>query len=514
VGYWRFSDPLNGNTIPQQQNAMKPRCRVEGVHIVRDFFGPEEGVSAKDMQRDEIDEMLAYCQQENRARARKGEPIIEAIVVFHHDRFSRAGSWETGKYLLEFGQAGVHKMLTHDKWYDFRKKEDRAIFNLEQDFANQEYLRHHAARVLRGKNEHARAGHCVGGPTNYGFDRLLVDDKGSVVRRIPRGSRVPFKDKGWRVELAPIPADDPDPDRLQERETVAYLYRTFADNHISLGGLAVLLNERKIPGPGRYVRRKQGRKTPPTWRYEHVRDILKNPMYCGLRRWGGEAEGDFYRLIDGEVTPCTEKGLPRVINKEVVLVPLRQGGIVDQPLWERVQEKLARESSSGRYGGRLCRGQGFILSGGLCYCGHCGARLSGVTQRVQKTGSDKVYVYRKMECPTYKRDKGRCLPYAVPEDGLIRALVNQLLEDYLDPARLEGLRAQLTEKVSARHTEAPEQVERLQAQLIQLDQDIVRARRYTLSSWSSTRACASYSRGGTVSRLTWTGPAGSRTPMP
>src|SRR5262245_45071335 len=181
--------------------------------------------------------MLRFCQEQ----ARAGAPI-HAVVCYHTNRFGHADSNETSAYIWEFRQAGTNRLLTWERWYDFRKEEDRAIFNLQQDFTNNRYLRDLSATVLRGKKDSAAAGFFTGGSVPYGFDRLLIDKQGNVVKRFRRGEKLGYRERGWHVLLVPIPADDPDPARQLERQTVEWLYLTFDAQNVSYRWLAGQLN--------------------------------------------------------------------------------------------------------------------------------------------------------------------------------------------------------------------------------------------------------------------------------
>jgi hypothetical protein len=162
--------------------------------------------------------------------------------------------------------------LTWERWFDFRKEEDRAIFNLQQDFSNNRYLRDLSAAVLRGKKEAAAAGYFTGGSVPYGFDRLLIDAKGNIVKRVVRGEKLGYRERGWHVALVPIPEDDPDAARQLERQTAIWLYTTYDAQNVSYRWLAGQLNAREVPSPA-------GGK----WSVQAVTKILTNTAYGGER---------------------------------------------------------------------------------------------------------------------------------------------------------------------------------------------------------------------------------------
>jgi DNA invertase Pin-like site-specific DNA recombinase len=261
VAYWRMSSSPQEKSIPQQRAEMLPRCQLAGVNLVPGGEFKDEAKSGGSMRkRDSFLEMLRFCQKRHAAR----EPV-DCIVCFDTSRFSRASSIETAHYIWEFQRAGVHRVLTWERWFDFRREEDRAIFLLQQDFTNNRFLRDLSLKILRGKKDVAQAGFFTGGVVPYGFDRMLVDERGRPVERIRRGEQFRLKRKGWRLVLAPIPEDDPEPARQLQRQTAVWLYEYFAANNVSYRHLAFLLNERGVPGPGSHYHRQK--ETPGQFRW-------------------------------------------------------------------------------------------------------------------------------------------------------------------------------------------------------------------------------------------------------
>src|SRR5262245_42645001 len=134
VGYYRKSDEDDGGSIEQQRDWARPTAEREKVELVAEF-ADQAKAGWDTAARTNFHEMLKFCQQE----ARKGVPI-EVVVCWHTNRFSRADSLETGKFLCEYRDAGVTRILTAQRWYDVDQKEDRALLHLEQDFTNHQYV--------------------------------------------------------------------------------------------------------------------------------------------------------------------------------------------------------------------------------------------------------------------------------------------------------------------------------------------------------------------------------------
>jgi DNA invertase Pin-like site-specific DNA recombinase len=470
VGYWRMSSSPQEKSIPQQRAEMLPRCKLEGVELVREFR--DEAKSGGGMKkRDDFLAMLRFCQEQHRA----GTPI-QAVVCYDSSRFSRADSNETASYVWEFRQGGTNRLLTWERWYDFRKEEDRAIFNIQQDFTSNRYLRDLSARILRGKKNVAAAGYFTGGQVPYAFERVLLDERGEEVQRFRRGEQVRIRKQGWREVLAPIALDDPDPGRQLERQTAIWLYETFDANNVSYRWLAEQLNLRDVPGPGTGYRRRRPKPDQTKWTIRGVTGILTNPVYAGVSRTGAEGRGTYHRLVKGEVQPV-EPGAKRVQNAEgLILSKLDHGGLIPQDLFERVQIKVQERSRKCS----LSRSRGYILPGGILHCGHCGGRMYGCTMKPKR--GERQYEYRKYVCGTPNVKPGVCRAYSIDEARVVKVLVAKLLNDYLAEDRLAGLRSALNERTQKRHERAPAEADRLQARLAELEDSIKTARRRVLQA--------------------------------
>jgi DNA invertase Pin-like site-specific DNA recombinase len=475
AGYWRMSSDPQEKSIPQQRSEMLPKCRLHRVELVREF--QDEAKSGGGMRkRDAFLSMVRYCQEQ----AEAGTPV-NAVVCYDTSRFSRASSIKTARYIDDLMEAGVFRLLTCERWYDFRKKEDRAIFLLEQDFTNNEFLHGLSRRILRGRKDVVAAGFFAGGTTPYGFDRMLVDEKCQPRGTFRRGERF-VKPKGWHVWLVPIPADDPDPTRQLERQTAAWLFETFAARDVSYRWLAEQLNLRGVPGAGSSYRvRGKDRKlvaraAPTRWTVRSVSALLQNPAYKGTSRFGLTGAGLYHRLVGGQIE-AVEPGAGKTTNAEgLIFTPLEHGGYVSADLWDVVQAKVKERARLGL----KPRQGGYTLPGGILYCGHCGHRMYGTTMRPRRGA--RQYCYKKYVCSAPNVKPGVCRAYSIDEDKIVKVLKDQLEKVYLAPERLAALEAGLLARAEAKHDNAPAEADRLRKRLEQLEQDIVRSRRRVLQA--------------------------------
>jgi DNA invertase Pin-like site-specific DNA recombinase len=125
VAYYRKSNDDDGSSIEQQREWARTAAQKEGVEIVREF-ADQAKKGHETATRTAFHEMLAFCQEQARRRM-----PIQAVVTWHTNRFSRSDSQETSWFYWEFRKAGVSRILTAQRWYDFARMEDRLVQNIE-----------------------------------------------------------------------------------------------------------------------------------------------------------------------------------------------------------------------------------------------------------------------------------------------------------------------------------------------------------------------------------------------
>jgi hypothetical protein len=140
-----------------------------------------------------------------------------------------------------------------------------------------------------------------------------------------------------------------------------------------------------------------------------------------------------------------------------VIVPGAHEALVSQELFERVQNRL-RANRGGR-GPRV----GSYLFSGLLTCSHCGRRLSGFTPR-----HGRIYRCHRTE------DGARvvCGYRSVREDVLLQIFADVIQRQFLDPARLAALRAEIIRQEQAERS--PTVLSDLRKQLNDLEANIDR----------------------------------------
>jgi hypothetical protein len=456
VGYWRYSsDAQDAKSIAQQKTSMRPKAQAERVNLLKEF--EDAAISgANTAKRDDFHRMVEFCQE----RQKQGKPI-RVLVIFNTSRLSRADSHETGHYIHLLRQAGVRWVLTHERWYDFDKDEDRIVFNLEQDISNHRFLKTLAQQVLRGKKDRAQAGYACGGPANFGFDKLVINERGEVVARIKRGEPNAYRSKGWHVEHSPIPADDPDPSRQLERKAVLWIFDWLVNQNWPYRKMARELQRRGVPPP--LNRRKNGKSV---WTDQAIKAMVTKPIYAGLNRYGHEQSGKFYTLQDGELT---QVGDDVTGGSTAIMAVIPRGGYVSREVWEAACQVVERRKVDNDKCRR--REQGYPLSaGGLVKCGMCGSDMQGqCLTRKTATGERS---YPRYLCQGKNSLKAKCESYAIDEAQLVKTVTDVVLNQYLCPEFLEMVREEMLAAVESRHTPDAGRLDAAKAEVVALQDEL------------------------------------------
>lgn len=387
AAYYRKSNDDEGESIAQQTAWAKDATTREGVTIVAVF--QDQSVSGWDTaRRSGFREMIAFCQEQ----ARAGNPIA-CVVCWKANRFSRADSLETARFLCDLRDAGVTRMLTAERWVDFQKPEDRMIFGLQQEATEHRYALNLSSDTKRGKRATAAKGLWNGGKPPYGY-------------------RV----EGQKLILHP-----------DEVETVRTMFGAYATEDVSIRGLADRLNRAGIATP-------TGKRL---WRPATVGKILGNVLYLGDMVFGRRDYSPFAVVTVPTGKPVKPSTGRRKNPGECVTKPNSHPALIDRATFDRVQTRLA--NNRGRKSPR--KTAPFALSG-LLVCGNCGKRMVAQTCHVKAHG--KVHKYRSYTGASYHVHgvASGCARNTVDETRML-AGIGRKLATLITPDAVSDLKAAL-----------------------------------------------------------------------
>jgi hypothetical protein len=328
-------------------------------------------------------------------------------------------------------------------WIDFRRMEDRVLYNITQDTSSHKYIHELARDSTRGHIEAALAGRWNGGWVPYGY---RVQYRESII-----GSR--HKQK---------------PDKLvvfePEAEIVRWIFRTYSDTDTPLRGLVTELYRRGVRAPRGAAR----------WNTRALRLMLNNPVCLGEMAWNRNPQGKLFGVFNCQVVPVSpSNGDRRNDPEQWIRRADRHEALIDQATFARVQDKLLanRSRKSTR------RDRPFALSG-LLLCGHCKKAMIGRTFLTQR--GNKTYRYRWYLCGTYNQYGKEARDFnGVRETALLRCIVDKLAsrleEEFLCPENVEKLKDEIRHQAAAQQQNKPGTAQKLQKQIDSLTRMITRA---------------------------------------
>lgn len=453
VAYIRMSTGRQEKSPAQQKTELKRFAEREGYDIIA-WYDRDKGITGDSG----IERRPDFARMLEAAAGRQFEVLL-AWDVFRIGRFN---SLDAGRWLHVLRDAGIKIHSVCEGLFNLNNEFDRQKLAWLMESGNAENVKR-AGSVLRGMVDAASKGFACGG-RKYGLARGEFTPDGTLVRCLGKDEQKQGKRNyvGWVLG-----------DNQAELDAIAYAFQRFDSADISFRSLARELEELGYPQPGQGINMKKRRLQ--VWQSTHVVNILTNPIYAGLSRWGSVARGRYFSLEGDTITRRPLKDMPpekkpdeSTITSKSTVKPL-----VAQDLFDRVQVKVAK-----RRAGPARKRQGHVLSG-LVFCGHCGSKMYGDSFRDKKGG--KVRLYKRFRCGDYKRLKGSpkgsaCGSHSIDPDDLLRWLVERLKALLLGPAR-EELVAEIARQLKAEAKAGEKRgTEKLEQRLAELDVRIERLR--------------------------------------
>lgn len=451
VAYFRMSTGFQEASIPEQREWSLSAAKQHGITIAREFA--DHGISGSEIEsRPGLMALVNFVEAEH---AQKRPASV--LVAWDLDRLSRASSIRTAAVLDRLMQAGVSRILTAEGWTDLTEDMDLLLLNVKQDLARAGFSKSIAKNVTRNAAERAAKGWLVAGRAPYGYR----------VRYVKREVKGRMKDCPESLILG---EDDA---ARRESETVRWIFARYATTALSLGELCRELIEMDAPAP--HARRgKDGRTIGGKWNRHTVHSILTNRVYLGEKVWGAVRQGKYYQFgADGVESVRGGAGRRRCVNAppdQQIVVKDAHPALVDPQTFKATQERL-RASRWKRTTPQAGGGE-WILSG-MVYCGCCGGRMIGHTQRHRR--GEKTYTYRRYVCRgNFRHGQGTCRSCAGEQDVLVREIVRIIRDAFAGP-RLQELQAELERAADRSAVQTEKERHRLTARVASLDRDIAAA---------------------------------------
>ena len=338
--YARYSsDSQRTESIADQITQCRKFAEVRNFKVLEQHIYFDEAVSGEDISRE------GYRALRTAAAAQ----MFDYIVVDDLSRLGRNAGEAISVY-DELTFLNVHIASLADGT-DTASTGSRAPYLLKS-FMNDLFLEDLRNKVRRGLKGQVRRGYSAGGRV-YGYRSESDWDPSGATDRFGRPRRF-----GVRVKIEPTEAD-----------VVRRIFQ-WSSEGLGLKSICARLNEGRVPSPHSGASRNPWG----SWCVGTVRTILYNPKYIG--DWT-------YNRTQWIKKPGTSKR-KRIPRPESDWVEWKDENlrIIEQPIWDAVQARLAKRAASISRGpkGRLLGSTGhgghrkYMLSG-LLKCGDCGANL-------------------------------------------------------------------------------------------------------------------------------------------
>lgn len=376
----RMSSAQQEASPEQQRAAIAKLAKQYQAKVVAEYI--DEGISGV-----ATDRRRGFQQMLVDAKAGK----FKMILAWDQDRFSRLDSIDSGEIIAPLRRAGVRLVTCAQGEIDWTSFAGRLVFNVQQEGKNQ-YLVDLSRNCVRGMVASAKNGK-KHGATNYGYDRLMFDEKGRQMCRVH--FRETFhKPSAWSSKL--VPSSD-----TQAVNTVRWMFREIAYKGYSPQALADEMNRRKIPTP----------KGGSFWRRTVITLMLRNPIYVGTCVTGARVTGKF----------CNMEGRIVVKNAHKAIVDRKLFGIVQAAT--RPKRRLAAVPA------------GYVLSE-MLFCGLCGGPM--VAHTTNPAGKcDRAYICSKnnsrgdLNCPRPSVSAEKLEAYVIQTviETLAKASIKEITKD-------------------------------------------------------------------------------------
>ena len=250
-------------------------------------------------------------------------PKIKAVLCVEPQRLSRGSLKDIG-HLVEILRYSNTIVITRQYNYDLRDPRDRELFERELMRGN-EYLEYYKRIQQNGRLLSVQNGNFIGQRAPYGYKKVKIKEGKTECHT-----------------LEPVP---------EHAEVVKMIFELYAQG---MGSTTISdrLNAMCIPSP-----------VGGEWTRESLQTILNNVHYIGKVRWNYRPT--VKRVEDGEVLLSR----PRSSAEDCLVYDGKQPAIIDQALWDAVQERR----------GKIPRNKknvyGFNPLAGIMFC-ECGRVMS------------------------------------------------------------------------------------------------------------------------------------------
>jgi DNA invertase Pin-like site-specific DNA recombinase len=419
---YRNSDDKQENSVDRQRDGVVPYANRKGYDIVAEYVF--DGIPG--------DEIKFHPDWKRLLKDAGGKWSV--LLMDEPSRLSRDDPDEfVAEVKLPLKKAGVRPDSVTKGLLDWDTIAGDILTIVHAHKAREE-VRDLSRRTLGGVARRAREGLWFGWRCPYGLrvQRTIEPETGKVTDR--------------KVVFGPE----------EEVRVVRFIFDAIANRGWSLRRVCRELDARGVKPPLPNGRRKSAER----WCTRTIRKFLQNRKYIGDMPWNVLYRGKYSAYRDGAVEQVngSSRQIHRHDEENWVIVPDLIPPLIDRDTFTRAAAVLVASQKRTNPG----NGMNYLFTHALV-CGDCGAFLRGWPDR--HSGA-KAYI-----CANYKEYGSKaCHRNIVLEKPLLDSIIARLLDDVLDPARLDAIEAEMVRQLEAERDAGG--VERLKKQIGALERDI------------------------------------------
>ena len=401
---------------------------------------------------------------------------VDVVIAWDRNRLARPKDPIDG-IMLERRLTGAGKRVVYAAT---EQEADRSfaggLLGYVEHYQNGDYLRKLSRDTMRGTSSRAKRGLWPGGPTPFGYDRLILDDgtpkriirdgdddtqavldpgSGAVVEQLAKGKRYCKQDHETCVLIPSSSA------------RVHAIQRLFAD-YAAGKPTRVLRDELNASG----LRTSRG-----NWfTVQTILPILENQAYLGKCVYNRRTLSKWHRHIDGQSVERMDDGVEKRPESDWIICDDAWPALVEQKTFDEVQQRRRISKDKTHRRGPAMR-SAYLLAG-LFFCGVCGGRMTGNTYTNGK-GSKSFYYVCGRHCSGHKHECPK--RYTVPRNLVEQHILELIRKDLMqlrDDDQLHRYVADELRRLCGSDIDA--KIE-LQRRLAELDQQVAQLRDHLMA---------------------------------
>jgi len=368
IGYVRRSTDRQEESLDQQRAKLEAFAKQQGWQLTAVYS--DDAISGSDLDRPGLDQLM---------REAASRDDVGVVLAWDRNRIARPKDAVDGllleRRLLSAGKRVVYAGTGQEADRTFAS----GLISYVEHYQNGDYLRKLSRDTARGLISRAKRGLWAGGPIPFGYDRLILDDRGEprvIVRDQYDGTQVLIDPKSGDItEHLPKGRRHKKQDHEvctltpSEPQRVRAVQRIFAD--IAAGKPVRQIRDGLNRSGFRTSRGSQF--SPAT-----LHPLLENPAYIGRCVYNRRTLSKWHRVQSGQSVERHDEGVEKRPESDWVTCDDAWPALIDSTTFDEVQARRRASREKHRHvTGSAIRAE-YLLTG-LMYCGVCGGRLTGQT---------------------------------------------------------------------------------------------------------------------------------------